>query len=414
MASQIHLLIAALLVPGIGCASAVLEGSASGPKHRGDKAGAAPTALDRPEHLPGAIPFDLLDGRPYVSVRVNGKGPFRFIFDTGGVNLLTSHLAAELALDRSAHESLVGAGEKSEPAAEARVDRVDFGALSFDHQRFFVIAAEALQTATGVRDLRGMIGHSIFEKKALTIDYDLREIVLSDTSPPASPGRITVPFSLDDGHIPTVEGEIGGFAGTFQVDTGDRSTITLFTPFVQQSSLRSRYSRVEGVTGWGVGGPIRADVGRTDRLVLGALTVQAPVVRLSQQTKGAFASAKYAGSIGYGILCGYRVTFDYPRLQISFDRPRLGGCREAVDRGGVWLNPDGDRLRVVDVWRGGPAEAAGLHEGDIVSAVDGRPTASLQPATVRQWLRRPAGTRVRFSIASPAAREVELVLRDLY
>jgi predicted aspartyl protease len=44
--------------------------------------------------------MEVIHGKPYVMVMVNGKGPFRFIIDTGtgGQAIVTSELASQLAL----------------------------------------------------------------------------------------------------------------------------------------------------------------------------------------------------------------------------------------------------------------------------------------------------------------------------
>src|ERR1700688_2388512 len=45
------------------------------------------------------VPMELFGGRPVVSVRVNGKGPFRFALDTGVTGTVVSkELAHELGL----------------------------------------------------------------------------------------------------------------------------------------------------------------------------------------------------------------------------------------------------------------------------------------------------------------------------
>src|ERR1700728_4914724 len=45
-----------------------------------------------------SVPFKLIDGRIFVDVRVNGEGPFAFIFDTGGNAIISSKVAGRLHL----------------------------------------------------------------------------------------------------------------------------------------------------------------------------------------------------------------------------------------------------------------------------------------------------------------------------
>jgi predicted aspartyl protease len=395
--------LASLACASIGCAPA------RGP-------GRAPVAaVEQASTRAAGVPFELLDGRPYVQVRVNGRGPYRFIVDTGGANLLTSDLAADLGLATAPHGTVEGAGEAREKVSEVRVSRLDLGDARFTDERFLVLAPAAVTVATGVPDLKGMIGYPILSKGALTVDYARHELAFAGSPPPADGERIAVPFFFDQDHTPTVSGSIDGVEGKFLLDTGDRSSVTLFGPFADANGIRTRYApHFEGVTGWGVGGPVRAQVARAGRLTLGGLSVQAPVVRLSQQRSGSFATAATSGSVGYGILCAYRVTFDYRSRTVLFDRALEGACPESVDRAGLWLNPESGHLRVMDVWHGGPAEAAGIREGDLILAIDGKSVEGLPAATARQWLRRPAGTPVKLSVQSTeGVREIEIVLRDL-
>src|SRR5205085_655898 len=47
---------------------------------------------------PVTIPFDLIDNRIVIDVRLDGKGPYRFIFDSGAVSVVSMELAREIGL----------------------------------------------------------------------------------------------------------------------------------------------------------------------------------------------------------------------------------------------------------------------------------------------------------------------------
>jgi hypothetical protein len=57
------------------------------------------------------VPIQLLNNHVYLSVKVNGKGPFLFIFDTGGHSLLTPETAKALGLKAEGASPGTGAGE---------------------------------------------------------------------------------------------------------------------------------------------------------------------------------------------------------------------------------------------------------------------------------------------------------------
>jgi Aspartyl protease len=58
------------------------------------------------------VPFELLNNHIYVQVKVNGKGPFRFIVDTGGHDIVMPHLAQALGLHVDGQIPASGAGRQ--------------------------------------------------------------------------------------------------------------------------------------------------------------------------------------------------------------------------------------------------------------------------------------------------------------
>jgi hypothetical protein len=58
------------------------------------------------------MPFRLVDERPFIDVQLNGKGPFRFLLDSGGVALLNEDLIKILGLPILDTVEGMGAGEQ--------------------------------------------------------------------------------------------------------------------------------------------------------------------------------------------------------------------------------------------------------------------------------------------------------------
>src|SRR5581483_7089040 len=170
-----------------------------------------------------------------------------------------------------------------------------------------------------------------------------------------------------------------------------------------------------GVTGWGLGGPVRSQLARASELKLGAVTVRDLVMRLSLQHSGATTSSAMAGLVGPAVLSQFSVTFDYSRKQMIFERNRSYGRHDTWDRAGMWLGQDGDQYRVVDVIAGSPAEVAGIKIDDRVLAIDGTSIANLVLSDVRQRMRTELpGTAVTLQIESAGlSRTVVIKLRDL-
>jgi S1-C subfamily serine protease len=95
-------------------------------------------------------------------------------------------------------------------------------------------------------------------------------------------------------------------------------------------------------------------------------------VNLSSAAHGSYSDAAYDGNVGNGLLKRFVVTFHYGRGTMylrPIAKPDVDVGR--VDRIGMWINLDGQGLKVTDVVAGGPAEQAGLRIGDVVTMIDG-------------------------------------------
>lgn len=196
-------------------------------------------------------------------------------------------------------------------------------------------------------------------------------------------------------------------------------SLLLYGPFVDGNDLRRKYHpEVNGVTGWGLGGPIRAQLARGKRFVLGNFEIRDPLLRLPLQASGALKSSDdAAGLIGSDILRQFNITFDYGRESITFQKNHRYGVHSNFDRVGVWLGQDAASagFSVIDVISGSPADHAGIKVGDKILAIDGKPAESLDLTEVRERFRSdPVGQKLRLRVQSGStARDIVLSLREL-
>lgn len=361
------------------------------------------------------VPFELLNNHIYVQAKLNGRGPFRLLCDTGGANIVTPDVARALGLKTEGALQGRGAGEKSEDVALTKVDSVALGGVTLSSQVFAVFPFETLSSAEGVK-VDGLVGYELFKRFIVKVDYQNSRLIITLPSAFSHPGTGTaVPFVFN-GHIPQVEGEIDGIPGKFDIDTGSRASLDLMAPFVEAHNLKAKYQpKFEAVTGWGVGGAARSAVTRASLLKLGPVEVRDPVTELTLQKKGAFTSQYVAGNVGAGVLKRFNITFDYTHQQLIFERNANDAQRDAFDRAGWWVNLGDGFLEVLDVVPGGPAAEAGLKAGDRVFSVDGKPVSQISLPALRARLRSEApGTKFSLSVGRDGvSREVTLTLRDL-
>ncbi len=362
-----------------------------------------------------SFPFQLINNHIYADVQVNGKGPYLFIFDTGGVNLVTPPTAMGLGLDIKGKLQASGAGSGHMQAGITKVSSLALGAATISNQVFMVLPLNEMSNVEGV-DETGMVGFETFRRFVTRIDYGAKTMTLIQPGAfdPKDAGT-PIPIAFNDRTI-EVQATYDGVNGHFIIDTGSRASLTLNGPFVTSNGLRAKAGKgVEAVDGWGVGGPSSAFVSRGHALMLDGYDIKGPVVEMSTDKGGAFADASIAGNIGAGILKRFVVTLDYGR-SLMYLKPVAGTVADldTFDRAGMWINNSAKGFEVVDVTKGSPAEKAGLMKGDVITAVDGTPGEEIKLYDLRQRLRDGApGSEIYFTVMrGKTAKMLKITLRD--
>lgn len=358
-------------------------------------------------------PFRFVNNHIYLDVKLNGR-PFSLLLDTGASNVITPTVARALRLRPVGDARVWGAGELSETAAFVRVDTMVLGQVRFRNQLFAVVPLEALSEIEGV-PFQGIVGYELFKRLVAKVDYETRTLTLSDPAAWTPAGAGTAVRFVFNGTVPEIAGDIGGVAGSFDIDTGSRTSVGLYGPFVLRHGLRARFTpSIETVTSWGLGGPSRGTVARVKRMRLGPIAIDNVVVDMSRQTQGVLSHAAPSGSVGSGLLKRFTVTFDYLRQRIYFAPTTQSAMADRYDRSGLWINQTPGGFKIVDIVARSPAADAGLREGDTIVTVDGAPAASLSLGNLRDRLRdAPAGTEVRLTVSREGrTRMVALRLRD--
>ncbi len=365
---------------------------------------------------PSTIPFDVIDNRIFVDVKLNGKGPFRFIFDSGAGAIITPELAKELGLKIEGTSQSGGAGEKTVDTGNTKVTEMQVGNVRLTDQPFGVISFADAKYVFGTARVDGVIGDEVLQRFVVKIDYERNRLSFMQSSQFVYRGSGTILPIQRPRLIPIVEGEVDGIACKFGIDTGARSSLILYGPFVEENNLVAKYQpKVEGITGWGIGGPIRSQVARINLLKLGAVEVRSVVTRFSLQKSGALTSSAMAGLVGPDVLKQFNVTFDYSRERMILEKNKNYGTPDTFDRAGMWLGQDGKIFEVIDVMKDSPAAEAGIKAGDRILAIDGKSAERLDLLVTRlKFKNDPPNEKVRLTLLSGnEQREITIVLRNL-
>ena len=187
--------------------------------------------------------------------------------------------------------------------------------MSFDKLHTDIIDLTTIQHTFGFAKLDGIIGYSILGKLRVGIDMDDDRLTLSYPPLSVPKSATTAAFVVNNYDIPQITAAVNGVVGAFVLDTGDRSSLTLFRRFAQANGFYRDAPVHNVITGIGIGGPIYSDVMRTSVSLFGA-TIPRVLTRASRDRGGVFALASQAASVGTGLLKRFNLVFDYPDRRI--------------------------------------------------------------------------------------------------
>jgi hypothetical protein len=336
-----------------------------------------------------------------LPVRVNASQPKWFALDSGASFpfVIDARLARDSKLKLEDNlKSEGGAGPGAYEVAMTRGVSIDLGGLEFGNQTAAVIALGSLEALTG-KHLDGLIGRDLFTRYVVEIDYIGQKISLYDPQTYTYSGNgASIPLTMRGDYLfVPAKIEMPGrpnLNGQFLVDTGGAlMTAVLTTTFAQSKNLPAPSQRtISDRSLSGLGGETKLLVTRATSFSLGNLAIRDPVIYLSQDKGGALSRADFDGLIGGEILRRFKVIFDYARGRLILE-PNLH-YREPFeyDMSGIRLRAEGSDFRTFRVYRvleKSPAAAAGLHEGDVLTAIDGVPASSYTLDELYQMLKRP-------------------------
>ena len=228
-----------------------------------------PARIDEALEIGGEeIEAKKLRSRMTVEVEVNGKGPFKFVVDSGAdTSVIGRRLADRLDLDYTSPVMLHAMTESKV------VDRVDIDELRLGPTTTTDLELPVLEEGDIGGD--GMIGLDALVEQRLMMDFEDRVITVDDATSRErfTGGTIVVTARLQRGQLILTEVEAGGHAVDAVVDTGTEVSIG-------NSALREKLKArspglMKTVTIYGVTGkPQELEFAILPRLKVGPILLQ--------------------------------------------------------------------------------------------------------------------------------------------
>lgn len=254
-----------------------------------------------------------------LPVKVNGRGPFDFILDTGaGTSLLSPELAEQLKIKLIGSKEGQTAGGKVSVSL-ARVDSFAVGETKVDDADVGIVDLSQIGKAIGAK-IDGDLGYNFFKHFRITIDYRKSEIRFEDSKRIerfGSSARTEVPMRLANPAKPLilVDTYVNG-RGPFQfaIDTG--TSTTAITPELAKALGRAGEPVGPVTTG---GAHVAATAGMLKTFQVGGAKIdnfQVVVADFFAMLSEVIGS-KLDGIVGYNFLRNYKVVIDYPNGLLS-------------------------------------------------------------------------------------------------
>jgi hypothetical protein len=209
-----------------------------------------------------------VETRLSVEVRVNGRGPYQFIVDSGAdTSVVGLRIARELQLPLGRQAILHDMTERN------IVDRVIVDELNVGPSTTRDLQLPALRES----DIggAGMIGIDALVRQRLMMDFEKRLIRVEDASKPVKsfPGEIVVTARLKRGQLILTQVRAAGLPLDAVIDTG--SQITIGNLALRDKLLRRRRGKIQTVTATSVtGATLELQVTQIAELQLGSVILR--------------------------------------------------------------------------------------------------------------------------------------------
>ena len=262
-----------------------------------------------------------INTRMTVEVRVNGRGPYRFLVDSGAdTSVVGLRIARDLQLPVGTPANLHGM------TATSRVDRVLVDELSLGQSTIRNLQVPALRE----RDLggEGMIGIDALVQQRLMMDFEKRVIKVEDARQPEQwfPGDIVVRALRRHGQLILTQVTAAGLPLEAVIDTG--SEITIGNLALRKRLLRGNRDKFVTIPVTGVTGvTINLQLARIGELRLGSVTLRdVPIAFADVPPFHMFGLSKQpALLLGTDLMETFRrVSLDFRARRVRFQLRRCG------------------------------------------------------------------------------------------
>jgi hypothetical protein len=361
----------------------------------------------------GWIDFEYFGGTQiFIPATLNGH-PTQVLLDSGaGITVIDSGYATQLELKRSGTMAVTGLGGEGTMPLTSDL-HLAIGKLSLTHITAGIIDLSGL----AVQDAHPMpliLGKEAFNQLIIEIDFHNRKIAFHSPehfSAPRDATRIALGRHRDTRTIPiSVE---GAPAVPFDFDLGNDGALIIYPSYRDATHLLDGRPQSFDLMG-GVGGVTQTKIASIKSITLAGTQMTDIPVEFPDAAENSINSDRTAGNVGLAVISRFHLIADYPHDALWLTAGTQDRDKPfAKNRAGLDLQPADDRLKVLLVRPGSPAERSSWKEGEEIIAIDGQKIdVKFSGSELSNWQEKGPGTVVALTLADGSVRH--LTLADYY
>jgi len=273
------------------------------------------------------VPFDFYRNEIILQVKINAKGPFDIMLDTGtdpSVVDLARAREIGLKLDPIGRQG-TGGGTDVNLAYATKLPLVEVGGLAAKHVGAVALDLSRIRVRLG-RPIDGVLGHSLLNGRIVQIDYPNRVVRFYSRSPfpkadqqSNTSKRTVLSFRYADSVL-IDDVFVNGKKVVANLDTGSNGTFDLTPAAVSYLGLEDDVNRAPVSTDTGYNGVSENRKGKLGNVRIGGISVDAPDVTFFGKGMGRD-TRPWGINIGNVFLKDFVVTIDYRNKLITLERP---------------------------------------------------------------------------------------------
>ena len=276
------------------------------------------------------VPFTFERSSVIIQVKVNGKGPYNMLLDTGAEQSAIDLNAARelgLKLEPLGGGKVVATGKKENTLFLTKLAQIEIATLTATDLLAVATDFSRISQRIGI-PVNGAIGYNFLKNRVVQFDYQKRTARFYSVSPfsksrqPNTPNKMSLPFRFyGDDKFPVIdEVYVNGKKIKAELDSGHSGVLALTAAAIKRLGLEAEAQAAEPETSEGALGTSVNRKGKLKTLTVGSVTVDAPIVSFRAPNSG-LDEAPFEGLLGNDFFKDFVVTFDYHNMIVTFEKP---------------------------------------------------------------------------------------------